>query len=209
MTEFHGKIGHLEGIESPFGNAGGVVKTVEDVEVMARTGVGWIEAGSYTLESRLGNAWNPETQQMDRVVYYHDAQAGKTYNSRGMPNKGFDVVEAELPEMVRIARGYSKPLVVNIAPVSDNPVEEVKEMTARAYEQGVDAVLVNAGCSNVVSEDGGRHELRSHHPSMQGLVIAGRKEEERRYRETVGLRVLTATDYGRRRGGGGWPQKGI
>jgi len=39
---FDGRIGHLEGIESPFSNAGGVVKTVEDVAVMALTGVGYI-----------------------------------------------------------------------------------------------------------------------------------------------------------------------
>lgn len=44
MKEFNELIGGLENVESPWGNAGGVVKTIEDVERMARTGVGWIEA---------------------------------------------------------------------------------------------------------------------------------------------------------------------
>jgi dihydroorotate dehydrogenase len=55
MVSFSGHIGHLEGIEQPWGNAGGVVKTPEDVERMAKTEVGWIEGGSYTMERRSNN----------------------------------------------------------------------------------------------------------------------------------------------------------
>ncbi len=61
MAEANYRIGHLDNLESPWGNAGGVIKTVEDVAHMAATGVGWIEAGSYTLEARKGNAIDPET----------------------------------------------------------------------------------------------------------------------------------------------------
>ncbi|MDZ7786120.1 MAG: hypothetical protein U5L95_03300 [Candidatus Saccharibacteria bacterium] len=53
---FKGEIGHLEGFESPFANAGGVVKTMHDVEIMANTGVAYIEDGSQPLLPRLGNA---------------------------------------------------------------------------------------------------------------------------------------------------------
>lgn len=167
MSEFYGSIGHLEGLESPFGNAGGVVKTVEDVERMAHTGVGWIEAGSYTLEKRIGNSPNGET------VYYHNSETGETFNSLGMPNNGMDIVETEIPEMAKIAHAHKKPLIVNVAPVSSDPVGESYELVSRAYQAGADAVLLNAGCPNVVTGDGGRHEILSHQPKVLGSVLLG------------------------------------
>jgi dihydroorotate dehydrogenase len=160
---FEGRIGHLEGIESPWGNAGGVVKTVRDVELMARTGVGWIEAGSYTLEPREGNGSHGEK------VYHH--AHGSTFNSLGMPNEGMDEVETQIPEMIEIAHAHHKPLVVNVAPVTDKPAEESVELVRRAYAAGADAVLLNAGCPNVVTEDGGRHELLSCNPIELGRVL--------------------------------------
>ncbi len=165
---FEGRIGHLEGIESPWGNAGGVVKTIEDVEHMAHTGVGWIEAGSYTLEPRVGNGPNGET------VYWHDKTKGATYNSLGMPNKGMDEVEQEIPEMAEIAHAHNKKLVVNVAPVQPMPLTiiETRELVARAQTAGADAVLVNAGCPNVVTEDGGRHELLSRDPTSLLMILA-------------------------------------
>ncbi|MCA9342652.1 hypothetical protein KC950_01405 [Candidatus Saccharibacteria bacterium] len=165
---FEGRIGHLEGIESPWGNAGGVVKTVEDVELMAHTGVGWIEAGSYTLEPRVGNSPNGE------IVYWHDQTEEATYNSLGMPNKGMDVVEAEIPEMAAIAHAHNKKLVVNVAPVQSMPttVIETRELVVRAQAAGADAVLVNAGCPNVITEDGGRHELLSRDPTSLLMILA-------------------------------------
>ncbi len=170
MSEFNGRIGHLEGIESPWSNAGGVVKTLGDVEQMAHTGVGWIEAGSYTLEPRIGNSPNGER------VYWHNQQTGETFNSLGMPNKGMDVVETEIPEMVEIAHKHNKPLVVNVAPVTDYPADEAVELIARAYSAGADAVLLNAGCPNVLSEDGTRHEVLSHKPYVLGVVLNAVKE---------------------------------
>ncbi len=167
---FTGKIGHVEGIESPWGNAGGVVKTVEDVERMAHTGVGWIEAGSYTLEPRIGNSPNGET------VYYHNPETGETFNALGMPNKGMDIVEQEIPEMARIAHAHNKPLVVNVAPVSEDPINESRELVARAYEARADAVLLNAGCPNVVTADGGRHEILSHSPAALDMVLRGLRD---------------------------------
>lgn len=175
MTEFAGKIGHLTDVESPWGNAGGVVKTIEDVEKIALTGVGWIEAGSYTLEPRMGNSPNGER------VYYHDTETGLTYNSLGMPNKGLDSVEKEIPEMVRLAEAHHKKLVVNVAPVSEHPAEEAQELVARAYAAGAPAVLLNAGCPNVVTEDGGRHEVLSHDAAAFSLVLRGLRRVAERY----------------------------
>jgi dihydroorotate dehydrogenase len=179
MAEFSGRIGHLEGIESPWGNAGGVVKTIEDVEQMAHTGVGWIEVGSYTLEPRLGNSPNGER------VYYHNDQTGETFNSLGMPNKGMDEVEKEIPEMVQIAHAHNKKLVVNIAPVSSDPIKETQELVARSYGAGADGVLVNAGCPNVVTEDGGRHEILSYDAGALGDVLYGLQEVVSKFRPVL------------------------
>lgn len=188
MAEFSGSIGHLEGIESPWGNAGGVVKTLEDVEQMARTGVGWIEAGSYTLEPRIGNSPNGEK------VYHHNPETGETFNSLGMPNKGMDVVEAEIPEMAKIAHAHSKALVVNVAPVSNDPITESKELVAKAYLSGADAVLLNAGCPNVVTDDGGRHEILSHNPNALQGVLNGLSRVVERFKP-VFLRTSPLENY--------------
>ena len=45
------KIGEIQ-LESPLMNAGGLVKTVSDVEMMAATGVGAVVAGSFTLDEK-------------------------------------------------------------------------------------------------------------------------------------------------------------
>lgn len=162
---FEGRIGHIEGIESPWGNAGGVVKRIEEVERMAQTGVGWIEAGSYTLEPRPGNSPNLEE------IYYHDPQTGETTNSLGMPNQGLDALIEEMPEMARIAHAHNKPLIVNVAPVSEDPATEVLEMVSRIEETEADGVLVNGGCPNVIVADGGRHELLSRNAPEFGRVL--------------------------------------
>lgn len=190
---FTGKIGYLE-IESPFGNAGGVVKTPKDVERMAMTGVGWIEGGSYTFEGRLGNAFNPETGQFDKRVYHHDPITGVTTNSLGMPNIGFfgeesqETVLDQMPHMVQVAHNQRKPFVANVAPVSSSPLEESQELVAAAFSAGADAVLLNGGCPNVVEEDGGRHQLLSRDPDALYEVLNGLRGVVGRHRE-IFLRV--------------------
>lgn len=161
------QIGSFE-TESPVMNAGGVVKSVEDVRRMAQTGVGAVIAGSYTLEPRIGNGPNGET------VYFHDDSTGVTYNSLGMPNKGIEEAASELPEMIRIAHDLGKPFILNVAPVSNNPSLEIIEIFGILSHAGIvelDGVELNAGCPNVVTEDGGRHELLSHHPDMLGETL--------------------------------------
>jgi len=60
-------IGEIQ-LESPLMNAGGLLKTVADVEMMARTALGGV-SGSFTLDGRVGNSPGGET------VYYHDYKA--------------------------------------------------------------------------------------------------------------------------------------
>lgn len=179
---FNGRIGHLEGIESPFSNAGGVAKTVEDVTQLAATGVGYIEDGSHTLETdRKGNAYNPDTERFDRVVYYHDPETGLTYNSLGMPGKGLDNVEETAAERIAAAHANSKKYVLNVAPISHDPVNEARELVSRGYETGADAVILNGGCPNVEDTDGGNHPILSRNAQASGLVLAGLEDVARRY----------------------------
>jgi dihydroorotate dehydrogenase len=183
MAEQPFRIGHLV-VETPMANAGGVVKTVEDTEKMALAGGGWIEDGSHCLEERLGNAFNPETGLYDRVVYHHNPETGETNNSLGMPGKGMDVVEKEIPakaEAAHKAGDFYKPLVVNVAPVTTDPVPETLELVTRAYEARADAVLLNAGCPNVITDDGGREENLSHNAEALELVLGGLKAVTDKY----------------------------
>ncbi len=161
------KIGEYQ-LESPLINAGGLVKTVEDARQMAATGVGAVLAGSFTLDPRIGNSPNGE------VVYYHDPASSITYNSLGMPNKGMETVAKDLRDMIKIAHDFGKPFILNFAPVSDNPIAEVitmSEILARANIENLDGLELNASCPNVVTGNGGRHELLSHHPEFMADVL--------------------------------------
>jgi dihydroorotate dehydrogenase len=201
LSEFNLSIGSLEHLESPFGNAGGVVKRLEDVERMAKTGVGWIEAGSYTLEQRLGNEYDTngdliidEKTGNAILVYYHDPETGQTFNSLGMPNKGIDKVYKEIPEMSQIAHAHNKALVVNVAPVSAAPADETRTLVALAFEAGADEVIVNGGCPNVVLEDGTRKEILSTNPEALRKVLCGLKPVVERFKP-VWLRISSQYNY--------------
>ncbi len=161
----------MEGIESPWGNAGGTVKTTEDVERMSRTGVGWVEDGSHTIPKRLGNGWNPETQQRDKKDHDFNPLTGEMHNSLGMPGECLDDVEKEIPERVQISHAYNKSYIFNAAPVSEEPAEESLELIKRAYAAGADGVILNAGCPNVKNSDGTAHEILSKSPATFGKVL--------------------------------------
>lgn len=182
------QVAHLE-IESPYGNAGGVVKSVEDVELMAHTGVGWIEGGSYTLLSRVGNGPNGE------VVYSHNPITGETGNALGMPNKGEDTIDNDGPVMVEIALRHGKPFVMNVAPVSEDIVEETQVLVAKAYNTGADLVLLNAGCPNVVTADGGRHEILSHNAEALELVLGGLEKIVLTHGRKIAIRTSPMENY--------------
>lgn len=190
---FEGRIGHLTEIESPWGNAGGVAKTIEDVQQLAHTGVGWIEAGSYTLEPRVGNS--PDGEK----VYDHNPETGLTHNSLGMPNKGFDVVETQIPEMLNIAHSLGKQLIINVAPVTEDPLNESIELVSRAYEAGADAVLLNAGCPNVRNADGSSHEILSHNITCLKTVLGGLKKTTQKYAQPIMLRLSPFETNGHKR----------
>jgi dihydroorotate dehydrogenase len=178
---FDGRIGHLDGLESPFSNAGGVAKTVEELARLAYTGIAYAEDGSHVIEKgRKGNAYNPETGEYDRVVYHHDPVTGETHNSLGMPGPGIEAVEADAAERIDVLHGNGKKYVLNIAPLSKDPVSEVKELVTRGYEMGADAVIVNGGCPNV-EEDGNNHPILSRNALMSRAVLSGLTEVTYKY----------------------------
>ena len=151
MSEFSWRIGHLEHLESPWGNAGGVVKTIEDVAAMTKTGVGWIEHGSTSLDERAGYTINPITGE-HQTVYCHNPTTGETGNCRSLDNPGMDKAEKDIPEMVAISHANSKKLIANVVPVTGDPMSETRELVSRAYEAGADAVLLNPSCPNTEIE---------------------------------------------------------
>jgi dihydroorotate dehydrogenase len=170
-------IGKYE-LQSPVINGGGLVKTVEDVRQMARTSVGAVMPGSYTLDQRIGNSPNGE------VTYYHDEHSGVTYNSRGLPNPGMEYVAENFSEMASICHDYGKPLILNFAPVTSRPRIEVRAMAGMLVRGGVeyvDAIELNASCPNVVTEDGGRHELLCHDTAHLWEVLGDLRDITRQY----------------------------
>jgi dihydroorotate dehydrogenase len=187
------KLGQLE-VDSPWGNAGGVVRTAEEAEAMARTGVGWIEAGSYTLEPWLGTAKDHPPGNPDKVVYHYNEQTGESTNSLSMPNGGKSQIRDEVPEIVRIAHGYDKKAIVNVAPVSENPVNESIELVTTAAEAGADLVLWNPACPNVFGEDGQRHKALSGNPKALRLALQGLKPLVDKYGK-IGVRLAPAPTY--------------
>jgi dihydroorotate dehydrogenase len=177
---FNGKIGHLEDIESPWSNAAGVARSIDEVYQLAQTGVGTIEVGGYTLERQLGGEWNQETGEPTNSVYFHDPDRGLTLNAIQLKNNGFngdreagfEPVVGHIPEMAKIAHGYDKKLIVNVALVSEDPVTESQELVRRAYGAGADAVLLSPGCPKYHPE-----QLLSRDIKTMKLILEGLKKE--------------------------------
>lgn len=188
MTENY-KIGNLE-VSSPWGNAGGVAKTIEEVEMLASTSAGWIEAGSYTFELRAGNGSLEDT-------YFHNSLTGETFNSRGKANKGIDIVEKEIPSMREIAHLAGKRLLVNVAAISEDPLTELEELVPRAYEAGADAVLI-AEAQNVFNEKGQSQQIVSNNEQAFKKLIDGLSGIVDKYRPVM-IRTSPFENYAKAR----------
>lgn len=183
-------IGEYE-LESPLMNAGGLVRTVHDVRLMARTAVGAVLAGSYTLEPRAGNG-GP-----DAVLYYHDAGTGITYNALGLPNPGMEYVATWINEMINTAHDHGKPFILNFAPVTADPAKEVTAMTqllVRSRIEELDGLELNASCPNVLAKGGTRHELLCHNFSALGDTLFS-MDEAARYELAVGSLIVRVSPF--------------
>lgn len=120
-------------------NAGGLVKTPDDVRRMAGTKVNVIVAGSFTVPDKPGN---PEP----RIHIYNNGNSG---NSVGLKNGGIEVLDKELPAMVATAHAVGKPLILNIA--GETP-EEFALLAEVGSRHGVDGIELNLSCPNRLDE---------------------------------------------------------
>lgn len=127
----------------PFGNGGGSVKTLADVEEACQTPMTEIEVGSITMHRRDGNIGE---------TYYFDQDGFWSLNALGLPNLGWEYYAAYLPEMAMHAHDAGKKLRANIAPFSP---DECGQLAESCLQRGADSVVINGSCPNVW--DGGRH----------------------------------------------------
>lgn len=129
------KIGALEINPGIMNGACSVAKTIDDVELLAKTSIGAITVGSITLEPRQGN---PEPRWFD----------GKDYalNSFGMPNEGIEFYQENLPKMVELAHNNNKKLSLSVAGFS---TAEYVTLTKLADDCQADLLELNLGCPNV------------------------------------------------------------
>lgn len=131
----------------PLMNGGGCIKTVEQVREAARSLMGAVVIGSFTVLPRDGNPGN--------VFWVGEHEA---LNSLGMPNGGIPYLEKHLPEMVSICHDAGKPLIVNVAGFN---TDEYIKLTKVCVGGGADAVELNFGCPNVVTGQGDRKPIPS------------------------------------------------
>lgn len=140
-------------------NAGGLVKTPDDVRHMAGTRVNVIVAGSFTVPEKPGN---PEP----RIHIYGNGNSG---NSVGLKNGGIEMLDKELPAMVATAHAVGKSLILNIA--GETP-EEFARLAEVGSRHGVDGIELNLSCPNRLDE--GRRvalDIISDDPVRSGAVV--------------------------------------
>ncbi len=76
--------------------------------------------------------------------------------------------------MIDVYHDNGKNFILNFAPVSPDPLEEVNTLAEILSDSGIgnlDALELNASCPNVVMENGKRHDLLSYHPELLGRVL--------------------------------------
>lgn len=142
VMAFTGRLAHLE-IESPIFNAGGLVRDAHAMEKICKTGAGLAELGSYTKYARFFD------DQQSRNDYHFNSETQIASNAVRMPNPGKEGLRKIFPQILDIAREAGKPLILNMALVSDNPADEAAEMASFGYEIGADAVLINPACPSL------------------------------------------------------------
>lgn len=140
--------------------ASDMLKTIGDVRRMVQTDAGAILAGTFILDDQA-----LETSTNDELDNIH---------SLGLRNQRMDKLLEELPEMIKMTHDAGKPFILNIAPLGEDPVEEITALAqklAAARVEGLDGIELNASCPNVLIADGGHHELLSHHPERLAQVL--------------------------------------
>lgn len=142
--------------------AGGVVKTLADVEKYAKAAVNRILVGSITWDFRIGNEAVAPGE-----LYYFDPETGESGNAFGLNNNGAERYARELGTMVRIAHSQGKELWVSIVGES---VDEIIKLVRFCFEHRVDGVQINLACPNV-HDQGVQKPLFCNDPALVEQIL--------------------------------------
>lgn len=147
-------------LEWPVMNGAGPVKLKEHVLEVAQSDSAAVVLGSITIEERAKNSGR---------TYHPDG-----LNSRGLPNPGSEFYRQVLPEMVKIAHDYGKPLIVSSAGFSP---EEYAVLAEIILSSDADGQELNLGCPNVWGKDGKQKRITSFDEELTASTLE--KVEER------------------------------
>jgi dihydroorotate dehydrogenase (fumarate) len=148
------------------GNAAGMIKTLEQVEVACKSAATDITVGSITIDELPGNQSDPGYSQ---PPYYFHPVLGWSVSSLGLNNMGLAKFRKILPEMVRIAHVAGKKLRVSIACFR---LEDYAALAAECFALGADEVEYNLGCPNVWGTSGEQKVIPSYNPSLVGNILS-------------------------------------
>lgn len=161
-TEFE-LVGHE--LETPLVSAAGSVNgtneevILREVEALAKTAIGAITVGSFTVPRQEGNE-----SKFGNPVYWHNPETGTTYNSMGLPNIGLAAARQLLPDIIAIGNEYGKPIIVSVSPTSGpesggDTFTQVQKLVYGMQVAGAEIIEINTSCPNVVTEDGRRKPI--------------------------------------------------
>ena len=152
-------------LESPLINAEGSINgTVKEeilnrFEILANSAIGAITFGSITIPVQTGNE-----AKFGGPVYYHDKEKGETYNAIGVPNISLKDAILLMPELLAIAHERGKPVMVSMSPtlatseIGDS-FQQTKVLVHEFLNTGVDGIIINTSCPNIVTSDGQRKPM--------------------------------------------------
>lgn len=183
MAEYE-LVGHE--IDTPLLNAAGAIngtgteRILEEVGLLARTAIGAITVGSFTVPEQAGNEVRP-----GESLYRYDTETHTTYNLMGLPNIGLEAAVKRMPEMAAIAHDRGKLLIASVSPTQNRAdIGDTFEQSARLIDEiqatSADLIELNASCPNIVTDTGERKPILGYDlEGMQHLIerlttIAGR-----------------------------------
>lgn len=163
-------------LDSPLLNAAGLIngpypgRILREVDLLAKTGVGAITVGSFTVPPQEGNK-----KKYGDPTYHYDAVKKKMYNSMGLPNIGLEKAVALAPEIINRAHDRGKPVIFSgspaDAPESGESVEQARRLVYELLQTGVDMVELNVSCPNVVTEGGGRKPIMGYDLESMTMLV--------------------------------------
>lgn len=144
--------------EFSIGPSAGMVRTLAQVEQVAKSAATEITVGTIAWHKRAGNSTEGVK---DGATYYFNQEERWSLNALGIPDaiaaEGYKVL---LPQMVACAHAHGKKLRVSIACFDDE--QELAWLSQLCDESGVDEKEYNASCPNLRPVGG--KVIPSYHP---------------------------------------------